>query len=152
MGNIAFELTGEYAGVVNEGTDEERPRYEGGVLGLPPDGETFDVAQALAEGDGLIVVNPDNNPGLVDALDQQPALQRTQAPADAPTVGYEQHTVQRLRDELAAREIEGVGNRRKAEIVEVLQRHDRLVDLGDGQAAVHAADPDFDIDVLEGGD
>lgn len=156
MGNIAFELTAEYAGVVNEGTDAETPAYEGGVIGLPPSGETFDIRQALEEGDGLIVVNPDTNPGLVDALDQQPALKRTAAPDAAPTVGYEQHTVQRLRQELNDRGVTEGLPRTKADLVLVLQRHDQLADAGvtgDTAAAVAVdLDHDLDNDDAQGGD
>lgn len=152
MANVAYQLREEYAGTevdYDPETGEELDEpvrvggFEGGTIGIPPLGETFDVAAALEEGDGLIVVNPDNAPQLVQQLDDYPPLKRTQAPPDAATVGYDQHTVQRLRQDAADRGIVGIGRLAKDDLVGVLQRHDLLVDAGDANAAEHAKDPDY---------
>lgn len=155
MGNVAFQLREEYAGTpikdpeTGEDTDERAGAYEGGQIGIPPEGEPFDVKAALDEEphDGIIVVNTDTEPQLVQALDQQPALERTEVPAGAGTSGWAQQAATALRQSVKDRGMKP-GGRNKPELVELLQRHDRLVDAGftADAAAAGAQDPDFDPD------
>lgn len=152
MSYVAWQLTDEYAELINEGTSDERQRFDGAVVGLPPGGEAFDVGAALADGNGTIVVNGDTEPATVDILDQQVYLQRTEVPTGALPSTYEQLPAGELRDRLKERGVEGVGRSTKAELVAIANRLDVLEARGDEAAAEHAKDPDFDLDSAGDGD
>lgn len=136
---IAYRLRDEYRGTpaidpeTGEETDELVGGFEGGVIGVPPRGEPFDVGEALEQGGGLIVVEEASR-HLVIALDSYDALERTEAPAEAAAVGYSSQRKAALVEELERRNIEGVSSKTKAEIVDVLTRHDELVAAGDPNA------------------
>lgn len=142
MGHIAYRLRDEYQGEpatdpdTGEETDERIAAFEGGVIGVPPRGDRYDVGKALDKGDGLIVV-ADTETHLVNALDSYDALERTDVP-DAAAAGYAGRTVAQLREEAGDRQIEGVSKHTKDELVAVLERHDELVAAGDPDAAAKA--------------
>lgn len=159
MGNVAFKLREEYAGtpitdpVTGEDTGEVAGAFEGGVIGVPPDGEPFDLKAALDEGpEGVIVANSDTEPQLVQQLETHPALEHTEVPEGAGASGYAQQAATALKETVRDRGLKP-GNRRKEELVELLQTHDRLVDAGYSPEAASEAleNPDIDIDAALAG-
>lgn len=145
MGNIAYRLRDEHRGVSVPAIDPDTGEasetdtvlvggYEGGTIGVPPDGEPFDVGKALEDGDGLIVIEETQN-HLSVALDSYGALERTDAPDEATAVGYASQKVPDLKADAYRRGLEGISSLNKGELVELLQRHDDLVAAGDPDAA-----------------
>jgi hypothetical protein len=102
----AYGLRAEY-----QPTDDGEPRFGGGQLARS-DGTTFDLAEALEEGDGTIVVSgADHN--LTTLLDSHPALKRIGVPdgASPTTTPYEARNVPTLREDLRTRDLSTQGRR-----------------------------------------
>lgn len=89
----AFALRAEYDGTVTHEDGTTVPVYTGGVLAIP-DGRSYDVREALDQGNGTIVV-PDDDHLLSLVLSEYPALKSVPAPekpsrrnrADTSTAG-----------------------------------------------------------------
>lgn len=134
MSKVAYELREDHAGTVTQnidGQDVEVPRFLGGLITVAPGGE-LNVADALEEGNGVIVVD-DRDAGHIAALDAYPALKRTKAPAGAEAItgtssGYDAKSRDDLRDEAKRRGLPASGT--KGELVEALEQHD-AGDTGD---------------------
>lgn len=144
MEHTAFALRDEYAGTVEivpeKGAEPvEVDAFQGGVLAVPPDARSFNVAQRLADGDGLIVVSTANTP-LVELLRGYPPLKEVPAPEGAVPVGYDDQTVAMLRDELERRDLPRGGS--KAELVARLEENDAAREAGDQEAADTAGQDD----------
>lgn len=121
MDHTAFALREEYTGTA-EVDGEQVPVFQGGVLAIPPDSRSFDVAAKLAEGDGAIVVSTSNAP-LVELLRHYPPLKEVAAPEGAiDTTSYADWTVSMLRDELERRSLSRAGT--KDELRDRLEKAD----------------------------
>lgn len=141
MEHVAFTLAEEYAGEVQPVDADGKPagdpiaHFQGGVLALPPDGRSYDVAAKLADGDGTIVVATTNSP-LVELLRAYPALAETAVPEGWDSdVALEDKSLAELRDQA-----EGLGLSRsgkKAEIIDRVREHQaELADEPDEPALV----------------
>lgn len=131
----AFGLTAEYEGTV-EVDGAEAPRF-GGTLTVPPDGRTFDVAAALRDGNGKIVVT-DADPYLLNVLDNYDALKRVAlGDADLAAVrsSYEGRILADLRDEAARRGLTIEAGVRKDALIRALVAHDAGISAGDDTLA-----------------
>jgi hypothetical protein len=138
MSTIAFELREAYAGTVTQyataddeknGNGTEVPRFLGGVIAAGADSD-IDVAEALEEGGGRIVLDEDADPRAITALDEYPPLKRVgSSEGDELTVPYSKRKADDLRKVLAVRGITGDAN--KDDLVTVLERHDELSDAGE---------------------
>lgn len=114
MNRIGFALRDEYA-----------DGYLGGVIAA---GDTdLDVAAALDAGKGTIIVDVNDDPRLITALDERPELERVTVKDDAAAtvslnaVPLEERTVPELRDEAKARGIEGLASATKPELLAALE-------------------------------
>lgn len=125
MGAVAYTLRDEFAGE-HEVEGETVPVYSGGLIRLDADRE-LNVAEALDEHDGVIVVDDADQSALV-ALDGYLPLKRAAVPEGAePVVGdYDSRTNAVLRDELERRGVQGVGNKNHDELVAALEGYDAL--------------------------
>lgn len=83
-----------------------------GVIALGD--STFNVRQALEEGDGVIVV-PDHDTLTIARLDDHPVLKRVPVPKEPETVvdRYEGMTVPELREEARSMGVENPGRSRE---------------------------------------
>lgn len=132
MDLIAYALREEYAGTVEQETDEgivTVPVYTGGVIVVGD--RDLNVREALDEGDGTILIE-ERNAAAAAALDGYLPLKRVKAPADAePTLtlgdSYEDVTVAELRADASSRGLLNAGQARKDELVDALTEHDRLL-------------------------
>jgi hypothetical protein len=137
MGNTAFELREEYAGTieVEVGEDdakvtEERDVFQGAVVALPPDGESFHVKDQLAKGGGLIVVD-ETNYALVDTLENLPCLKRAAAPDGAEGISvYGSLSGPRLKEIADARGVKPDG-RKKDDYIAALEAADAALAAGE---------------------
>lgn len=119
MSHTAFALTDELAGHVDPDADDPVPIFQGGVLALPPDGRSYDVAAQLDDGDGTIVVDTANSP-LVELLRTYPALQEVAVPDGwRGQDDLDAWTVAMLRDEAERLEIARGGS--KNDLVDRIQ-------------------------------
>jgi hypothetical protein len=126
MGKIGYALREEFRGTVVQRVDEDDPGnevnlFQGGVLNIGD--KDLNVAEALEEGDGVIVVE-DLDPRVSTALDGYPALERV--PVDgrqAIAGGYADRSATDLRAELGERGIVGAGSLSKADAVAALEAH-----------------------------
>lgn len=131
MGKVAFALREEFAGTVEQveedgGEPVTVPLYSGGLINIGPDDETGDlnVGEALEEGDGVLVVD-DNDPRVVNALDEYPPLKRVPVPAGREVdLGYADRNDADLRAELERRGVTAVGQGNKAGRVAALEALD----------------------------
>lgn len=73
----AFALRAEYEGTVTQ-DGVEVPAFTGGVLAIP-DGRSYNVREALDEGNGTIVVGDDDHI-LAGVLSEYPALKSVAVP------------------------------------------------------------------------
>lgn len=155
MGKVAYTLREEFAGTVTQVLEvdadgeptetQEVPAYSGGLINAGP----FDlnIGEELENGKGTIVVD-DVDPRVTSALDEYPALKRTEVPDNADvTVGWDSRNAQELKDELTRRGVSGHGNAPKAKLVEALETLDAhpLSPSEDGQASTATL-----VEVLEG--
>lgn len=114
----AFALREDHQGTItapgDDGQDVTRDKFVGATFSLP-DGYLFDVGQALSDHDGVIVTE---DPALILALAEQPALKRTTAPEGATLVtSYEAKPLAALQELPAARGITGIGSMRRDEVL-----------------------------------
>ena len=129
----AYGLRAEY-----QPTDDGEPRFGGGQLARS-DGSTFDLAEALEEGDGVIVVSgADHN--LTTLLDSHPALKRIGVPdgASPTTTPYEARNVPTLREDLRTRDLSTYGPR--AVLIDRLEADDARI-AGRAPAPPEAVEP-----------
>jgi hypothetical protein len=134
MGSIVYGLREEYAGTViqrDKPGDEgvEVPKFSGGVVSIGNEGESLDIAEALEEGGGEIVVS-DTDQRAVIALDEYPALKRLRTsddPPDTPTIGWADRLKVDLVKEADSRGIEGGAGALKDDLVQALTVHDELI-------------------------
>ena len=132
MDLIAYALREEYAGTVEQETDEgivTVPVYTGGVIVVGD--RDLNVREALDEGDGTIIIE-ERNVAAAAALDGYLPLKRVTAPAGAePTLtlgdSYEDVTVAELRADASSRGLLNVSKASKDELVDALTEHDRLL-------------------------
>lgn len=158
MGKVAYTLREEFAGTVEQHVEPDDPRvtgdtpddgdglkvievplYSGGLINIGPDDETGDlnVAEALEEGDGIIVVD-DVDPRAIAALDEYPPLKRVPVPAGRQADrGWADHKDDDLKAELERRGVTAAGAGRKADRVAALEALDEhpLEPLEDGGQA-----------------
>lgn len=139
MSNTAFELRKEFSGKVEiedaDGAKQKVDVFDGAVVGVPPEGLSFDVGEHLKRGRGKIVVDTGHG-GLVDVLRALPVLKEVQAPADAkPVSGYAYASAAALLEQAQARGIDGAGGKSKDELVQLLERQDTAIAAGDQDAA-----------------
>ena len=78
MSSSAFALRAEYDGTVTHDDGSTVPVYSGGVIAIP-DGRSFDVREALDNGNGTIG-GPDEDHLLATVLEQYPALKSVPVP------------------------------------------------------------------------
>lgn len=118
----AFALVDEYAGTiaVKDGDDTvDVPKFRGASLSLP-DGATFDVAEALQDGDGVIVTDDGH---LAEHLRALGSLKTVPVPDGHPTVTpLAELTVTALRDMPEASQVTGAGRMKHAELVARIMR------------------------------
>lgn len=120
MSRIAFALREEFTGTVvqyedaDDTTGTEVPAFTGGVINIGDGSEehTLDLAEALNEGDGVIVLAEDVGANVVDILTNHPALKRVTVDDEAETdldrydaLGYDE-----LKDEAKRRDLPATGN------------------------------------------
>lgn len=119
MSPIAFALRDEFAGTVtvyedaDDTTGTEVPAFTGGLINLGDGSEehTLDLAKALADGDGKIVLADDVPGNAVDILTNHPALKRVSAGEAEPTLDrYDELGYDELKDEAKARDLPATGN------------------------------------------
>lgn len=152
MDLISFGLTAEYEGTVDvvleDGTTEERDKFQGGLLYVG-DGD-IDIAAELANGAGVInVMLTDQR--AIDLLDAYPALKRVATPAGAqPYSPYHRRTLETLQHEASLRDIPGSGSRSKLALATALISHDVAQLEGDATAAaaITVAEPGDGLDRL----
>lgn len=141
MGSIAYALREEFEGTVevfdtqedfDAGNGREVPKFAGGTFAIG-EGETFDVAAELEEGEGVIVVD-DRDQVLVMALDEYPALKRVAVPEGRePLREYDGQSVGTLRAECRRRGLAVGGT--KPQLIERLEANDAAVAAGDQEGA-----------------
>src|SRR4051794_33471297 len=114
MGTTAFELRKEYAGKVKiEGEDGRQQNvdvFDGAVIGVPPEGASFDVKEQLRKGSGKIVLDS-VHANIADALRNVPALKEVAAGDAKPIDGYEFMSTAALVERAQARDIDGAGGK-----------------------------------------
>jgi hypothetical protein len=114
---VAYALRSEYEGTVTvereDGSKQELPKFGGGLVRV---GEgDVDVAQALSDGKGAIVVQADDHTAI-DVFDVYPALKRVEVPAKAkPLSRYARLTLETLRHQASLRDLPTSGSRRELE-------------------------------------
>jgi hypothetical protein len=131
MGLRAFTLTDQYAGTQEDG---ETPIFGGGQI-AKMDGTTFDLAVALEDGEGTIVVD-DMDP-LCEQLTILDAFEEVAAPAaPEPEQGdyLDGLNLKQLKAEADERGIPNSGT--KAEVADRIREHDDEANEAD------AVDPD----------
>lgn len=104
--------------------------FTGGVIALH-DGQSYDLAEHLADGDGTIVVT---DPLLEDLLDSVPVLKHVPIPEGRePESPHASRTAVDLREDLKRRQLDTSGA--KADLVARLDASDAAITSGDQQAA-----------------
>lgn len=135
---LAYGLTAEYDGTVDiqdpegeEGTTIAVPKFGGGLLATP-NGD-LDVAEALEEGEGVIVLDAAEHTAVAELLEAYPALHRVAVPAGAEPIvfegpgandDYNSRTAKSLKADAASRSIDGAASAKKEDLVVALQEFD----------------------------
>jgi hypothetical protein len=135
---VAYELREAYAGTVEQadpanpdGPPVEVPYYTGGVITAGD--RDINVRAELDAGNGTIIV-PDTDLAAIIALDEYSPLKRTTVPDGDVTLqaaGYDQFTVENLRQDPRLADVAGVASARKGELVAALEELDRRSAAGD---------------------
>lgn len=135
--SIAYGLRAEYEGTVEQ-DGAQVPRYLGGLIALG-EGRDLDVAQALRDGAGTIVIEETDTLAVV-ALDAYAPLKRVPAhDADATIPSqYADRPVADLRADLRARGLDTSGA--KTDLVARLDDADRAVAAGEQPGTVTTGD------------
>lgn len=137
---VAYALRDEYVGTVTQvlETDakgrptktQDVPKFSGGLINLGV--EELELAEALEEGAGTIVLDVSANPLAVEVLDAIPVLKRVEVPEGATSViGYNERTATALREEAGRRSIAGAASARKADLERVLELDDARIAAGE---------------------
>lgn len=114
-------------------TADAAETFQGGVARLP-DGSALDLAEALEEGDGQIVVHSGQT-AKIEFLRSVPVLKEIPAPEGIEeTIGYADRPYAELKAEAERRRF-GKIERRKPDLAARLERHDAAIDAGNQELA-----------------